>query len=240
MRCSMATGNFQDRKYKVFSAVFVFWILTDWRYHLYLLLFWSNMLNYYYFSEGKCKCLFYLSYHSTSVLNDDCLWKYLGFIWLGHELESDVMQLPLPHHPLNHLFIDVLIYHSCCVIISSDDLRCRHFRPDAALHSCVVRVRGKIPIHRGATSSPIHNEGLSEHQCNLMIFFLYPVAKQPAPFLSEATASQKKRHVTGLRSGGMVAANAKPWGGFNHSLLSACWLSGGARTPHFQQHLRLD
>lgn len=78
-----------------------------------------------------------------------------------------------------------------------------------------------------ATSSQIHNEGLNGHQWNLMIFFLYPVAKQPAPFCLKPC--RPKRNVTSLVWRVEEWRHGKLWE-FNHTgfffcMLTLSWLS---------------
>lgn len=94
----------------------------------------------------------------------------------------------LPLHPIGYFSIDISIYIAAAWLLlwmTSNAITSRHLAASNQIVHCV-----------GATSSLIHYEGLCEYQCNLMIFLLYPVAWQPAPFCLKSQLP--KRNITSL------------------------------------------
>lgn len=134
--------------------------------------------------------------------NIDVIWISLGR-WLkenmfGQELESGILQQPssLPQSQLvTHLTFSFNIVAAWMFWMSwftTTALSILHCSWDTQVH--LREAFYSLPV--GATSSQIHSEGLNEYQSNLMIFFLYPVAKQPALFCLKPWCP--KRNITSL------------------------------------------
>lgn len=120
---------------------------------------------------------------------------------------------------------DIIIHNCCCMffLFVFCDLRyCKYlFKSCAALWDTRFHLRKDSYSQQvGATSSQIHNVGLYEHQRNVMIVFLYPVAKQPALFCLKPQCPE--RNITSLVwrveewKQGMQSLRIKPLSFFQH------------------------
>lgn len=125
------------------------------------------------------------THHCKLQLSNENIWtveiwkiEHFSFEWvLGESIyllwtRVYILQPLFPHHPLSHLFIDFSIIFFKAVWLFLAEVPSLQSWCWAALRDSHVHPRGdSYSLWTGATSSQIHNEGLSEHQCNLMISF---------------------------------------------------------------------